>query len=93
MTDQRMSTQELKDAYEDQRTDKDRMDFIAFHQRQLTARLDVIESMLHDIGQKVTDTDAFAKEARAAAEGMRNNPMMRMLGAGKAAPPILGMPH
>jgi hypothetical protein len=83
------SPSELKEAYETQHTDKDRLDFVAFCQRQQAAQLELIVDMLNAIGQKVTNIDEVAKLLSSTVDDMRNkpNPLLKMMGMNLSPPP------
>ncbi len=62
----------------------EKIDFLAYHLRMQTNRLDAlfaildrVERKLDSVGQLSTNTDAFCQQIRTAMEEARRNPLMR----------------
>lgn len=75
------------EAYGEQTTDRERLDFLAYHLRVQTLKLERIEAMVNAVGQHTTNIDAFCAEVRAALAAAQKNPMARMMGMPPMQPP------
>lgn len=65
----------------------EKLDFIAYHLRVMSNRLDLLERKVEVIGQNTTNTDAFCQQVTAAMQDMRKNPLMRGMVPPMPAPP------